>query len=226
MSEAACIAVVGLLVGLLSGRTGLGGGLTLLVLPWFGVAWPTALLAAKLPLAACDAAAWWSGEQPRGAPSARKVWTTLGGAAAAAAAAFAWACGPAPLAPALCAAALVLALGLHACPRPAPTLATLAWSAYIGGWGMGAGLLYRAAAPGPSGWQWAPPEGWRPMAAVANTAATATLLVFAPWPDAAHWPAVGCLVLAQAAGAALGARRAGRRTASFETPAPRVAAAS
>lgn len=203
MTMEAWIVALGLLAGLVSGRTGLGGGAALLVLPWLGVSWPMALLAAKLPIAAADAAAWWASERGARTGGESRPGHALAAAATAAAAALAWIHGPALLAPLVCAASLALALwAQRQAVRP---VAALAWSAYIGGLGMGAGLLYRAAAPSWSGWHWAPPAGWRRTAAVANAAAVAALLVFAPMPDAAEWALVGLLALSQAAAAALGA---------------------
>lgn len=153
------VALVGLAVGAGSALTGLGAGLSAPLLACLGLPLPSALLTAKLPVAVSDVGAVWGQLRGRGRPGvrdARGAWaagavvdgpavdalglccTAVAGGLAAAAVL----CWPPVLSLMLSVLMLLLAL-VAAVWGFRPRAVSICWGGYIGGCGVGAGVMMR-----------------------------------------------------------------------------------
>jgi hypothetical protein len=218
------VALVGLGVGAGSALTGLGAGLSVPLLTCLGLPLPAALLAAKLPVAASDVAAAMGlatgGSAPLQAgpePALDKpaLWLTGLAGAASAAALLCWT----PLL-ALGLSGLLLLLAL-ACAwgGVAPRWQSVCWGGYIGGCGVGAGVMMRATqlqqgAP----WWWLSLQARR-VGAAANAGAVLVLACGGLTLEPRLW----CLALCQGLGAwcastALAAWRRTRHNSVIRVP--------
>lgn len=202
------ILCVGGAVGAVSTVVGLGAGAAFLLLPWAGVSLPAALLCVKAVMAAQDLCAWIglgtgaSARGDRGVAAARAASLTRAHARTHIATAAGGALGAAitVCAPAIGAAAL-MAGALIAAWRDRRWLAV-----YVGGCGVGAGLLQRVHAARSH----APDGAWRSAAVelgtVANAAAVLVLWALMPIAGTQWAWEVALLAIGQAGGAWCGAR--------------------
>lgn len=198
------VALVGLAVGAGSAWTGLGAGLSAPLLAWLGLPLPAALLAAKLPVAASDVAAALGlsraggGTGPGACDAAPGIdgaalWMTLIAGAASAAVVLYWA---PVLALGLSAVLLLVAL-VAAWLGATPRWQSICWGGYIGGCGVGAGVMMRSTRlQRGEPWWWLSLEARR-VGAAANVGA---VLVLACGGFTAE-PRLWCLAASQGLGA-------------------------
>lgn len=192
LPEALLIVGVGLAVGWGATKSGLGVGLSLPLLAACGLALPAALLAVKLPVAVSDLAAALGERRGRCAPVLPAPMTLCCGAVAGAVAAWGVLHVPAGM---VAVVAPLLALVAWRWPRRGGQMLGQAavWGAYVGGCGLGAGLLWRLAAPGAG--------SGLALRAAANGGALGVLLLAGSESGRAVTDAVCLLAVAQGTGA-------------------------
>jgi hypothetical protein len=239
IGESLLVFWVGVVVGCLSTLSGFGAGSAFLILGWAGIPLPTALLCIKLVMTVQDVCAWIGhvgradpacvrAARPMDTAEARR-WFVRGTVLQAVRRhvpvgimAALGACGAALASPGLFVVAMSGGLlATYVCwrgTRGAGTSWRFGMAFYVGGCGVGAGAMQRAAHLGAA----SPDHGWRERASalgsIANGAAALTLCCVLPETNAGwDWT-----VLVLAAGQALGAGGAARCLQPLAAPRRRI----